>query len=579
MHSKNYRELLARYLLPYWPQIALTALLLGGDIALQLLNPQLLRIFIDDISNAGISAGLTGIAALFISVAILQQIVKIGATYVSERLGWNTTNALRVDLTRHLLYLDMSFYKKHTPGSLIERVDGDITAMANFFSQFVVKVLGNLLLLAGILVVLLLQDWRIGLAFTGMTLLSLLVILSVRNVAVGSWKTFRQASADLYGFLEERITGTEDIRASGAHAYILNRFYHYARTRLRTARKARLLSAIVWCSPMIPTGIATVASFVLILWFYQAGAMTLGMAFLIYFYTRLIFQPLDTLTEQLDDFQKANAGFVRINELMRVTSELEDGPGVDFSSNSLTIEFDHVSFGYGEEEMVVRDLTFTLAPGEVLGLLGRTGSGKTTITRLLSRMYDPAQGTIRLAGHDLRQACLADLRSTIGMVTQNVQLFHASIRDNLTFFDSTITDEHILEALNTLGLQGWLKRQPDGLDTLLAASGGGLSAGEAQLLAFARVFLKDPAIVVLDEASSRLDPVTESLLERAIDRLLAGRTAVIIAHRLSTVSRADTIMVLEDGQICEYGPRAQLASDDNSRFSYLLHTAHEEVLQ
>ncbi len=263
--------------------------------------------------------------------------------------------------------------------------------------------------------------------------------------------------------------------------------------------------------------------------------MTLGMAFLIYYYTQLIFQPIQSLTEQLDDFQKASAGVVRIRELLQIASALKDGPGVAFPPGALSVEFDHVSFGYGEEEMVIEDISFRIEPGEVLGLLGRTGSGKTTLTRLLFRLYDPACGIVRLGDADLRQAQRRNLRNLIGMVTQDVQLFHATVRDNLTFFDQTIDDAHILQALSDLGLLSWYQELPDGLDTLLAAGGGGLSAGEAQLLAFARVFLRDPAVVILDEASSRLDPATERLLEQAIDKLLRGRTAIIIAHRLSTV--------------------------------------------
>lgn len=228
--------------------------------------------------------------------------------------------------------------------------------------------------------------------------------------------------------------------------------------------------------------------------------------------------------------------------------------------------------------MVIQNLSFKVEPGEVLGLLGRTGSGKTTLTRLLFRLYDPARGTIRLGNKDLRQTRLADLRTTIGMVTQDVQLFHATVRDNLTFFDKSSDDERILQALDALGMRSWYESLPDGLDTMLAANGGGLSAGEAQLLAFARVFLKDPAVVILDEASSRLDPATERLLEQAIDRLLQGRTSIIIAHRLSTIQRADTLMVLEGGRVLEYGPRAQLAANSHSHFAHLLRTAHEEYL-
>jgi ATP-binding cassette subfamily B protein len=579
IHLKDYRQLLVTYLAQLWPQVIILVLLLCGDIALQLVNPQLLRLFIDTITTSGLQEGLLVIAFLFIAVVVLQQAVKVGATYFSERVGWTATNALRGDLALHLVRLDLSFHKHHTPGELIERVDGDVTALANFFSQFIIKVVGNLLLLFGVLIVLNFQNRPAGLALTGFALVALLLINSVRNVATKHWKAFRQSSAELYGFLEERLTGTEDIRSSGAQAYVLRRLHTYTRQRLRTGRRARVTSVITWSMPILSSVLGTMVAFVVIAWLYGIGSMTLGMAFLIYYYTQLIFQPIQSLTEQLDDFQKASAGLVRIRELLQIQSELQDGPGVRFPPGALSVEFDEVCFGYGEEEMVVEDLSFRIEPGEVLGLLGRTGSGKTTITRLLFRLYDPARGVIRLGGADLRQARRTNLRNVIGMVTQDVQLFHATVRDNLTFFDKSIDDKRIIQALNDLGLLPWYQSLPDGLDTILAPNGGGLSAGEAQLLAFARVFLHDPAMVVLDEASSRLDPATERLLEQAIDKLLRGRTAIIIAHRLSTVQRADTIMVVDNGRIREYGPRTQLASDPDSYFSHLLHAAHEEVLR
>lgn len=579
VNLRDYRTLLMTYLASQLRQVIVLTLLLGVDIALQLVNPQLLRIFIDAISSSNLQAGLLGIALLFMAVAIIQQIVKVGATYLSERVGWIATNELRSDLALHLVRLDLSFHKQHTPGEMIERVDGDVTALANFFSQFVIKVLGNLLLLLGVLVVLWFQDWRSGLVLTLFSIVALLLIGSVRNVATKLWTAFRQASAELYGFLEERLTGTEDVRSSGAQAYVLRRLYTYTRQRLHTGRKARVTSLITWGMPIVCTILGTIVAFLLIAWLYTTGNMSLGMAFLIYYYTQLIFQPIQSLTEQLDDFQKASAGVIRIRELLQTESTLEDGPGVTFPQGALSVEFDDVSFGYGEEEMVIEDISFRIEPGEVLGLLGRTGSGKTTLTRLLFRLYDPTQGVIRLGGSDLRQARRQDLRRLIGMVTQDVQLFHASVRDNLTFFDPSIDDQRIIQALSDLGLLDWYQELPDGLETILAAGGGGLSAGEAQLLAFARVFLHDPAVVILDEASSRLDPATERLLEQAIDKLLRGRTGIIIAHRLSTIQRADTIMALENGHVREYGPREQLLNDHSSHFSHLMRTAHEEVLQ
>jgi len=217
-------------------------------------------------------------------------------------------------------------------------------------------------------------------------------------------------------------------------------------------------------------------------------------------------------------------------------------------------------------------------------VLGRTGSGKSTLTRLLFRLYDPTQGAICLGGVDLRAVATDVLRQRVGMVTQEVQLFEASVRDNLSFFNPAVTTEQIEAALKTLHLWDWVQSLPQGLDTRLATgsrsnqASGGLSAGEAQLLAFARVFLKNPGLVILDEASSRLDPITENLMEQAVDRLFAGRTGILIAHRLKTIQRADEILILEDGRVVEAGSRAALVADSSSRFYALLQTGMEEVL-
>jgi ATP-binding cassette subfamily B protein len=227
---------------------------------------------------------------------------------------------------------------------------------------------------------------------------------------------------------------------------------------------------------------------------------------------------------------------------------------------------------------VLRDLTFRLRPRTVLGLLGRTGSGKTTLARLALRLYDPTGGRITLDETDVRDVRLTVLRSRVGFVTQDVQLFQASVRDNLTFFDRTIPDARVLDAIRDLELEEWYRSLSEGLDTQLETGGKGLSAGQAQLLALTRVFLHDPGLVILDEASSRLDPATEARIERAVDKLLEERTAIVIAHRLSTVHRADEVMILEQGLVCEYGGRERLAADPSSRFHNLLTLGLEEVL-
>jgi ATP-binding cassette subfamily B protein len=249
-----------------------------------------------------------------------------------------------------------------------------------------------------------------------------------------------------------------------------------------------------------------------------------------------------------------------------------------FLRGALALAFQQVSFSYEASQPVLRDITFQVAPGEVVGVIGRSGSGKTTLTRLLMRFYDPDTGIVSVGGQHLRQAQLHDLRRRVSFVTQDVQLFRATLRDNLTFFDETIDDARILQAIEQLGIHEWFARLPEGLDTELSRSTSSLSAGEAQLVACIRVFLKDPQLILFDEATSRLDPATEQLITQATEKLLTGRTAIIIAHRLSTVERVDSIMVLEDGRIVEYGAREALAADATSRYAQLLQMISPEEL-
>ena len=592
----NHQNLFFTYLRPQRWRVALLAVLLLGGIGLELLNPQILRTFIDTAAQGGATAQLTRAALLFIAVALVQQLVTVAAAYMSQSVGWSATNALRADLVAHCLGLDMAFHKAHTPGELIERVDGDVNALAMFFSQFVILVLGNGLLLFGVLVLLYREDWRVGGAMSLFVLIALVALNRIRSFAVPQMTAEREASAVVFGFLEERLAGLDDIRANGAGGHVLNGFAHVGRDLYLKGRRAGIQGSRMWAASMAVFVLGYTLALGLGAYLYGAGAITIGTVYLFFQYTELLRRPLEQIADQLREFQRASAGVARIGQLAQVTPSIHDGTGAHMPQGALAVEFDALSFGYTDEvaigdrasgleiargqasELVLDNIQFTLAPGQVLGLLGRTGSGKTTLTRLLFRLYDPTAGAIRLGGVDLRAVPLAELRERIGIVTQDVQLFGATIRDNLTLFDRTIDDARIIAALAELGLRPWLDALPNGLDTALGAGGTGLSAGESQLLAFARVFLRNPGLVILDEASSRLDPATERLIEQAVGRLLQGRTGIIIAHRLATVQRADEIMILEDGRVVEHGPRAALAAAPDSRFATLLRVGMAEVL-
>ncbi len=564
----RYAKLLGRYLRPQWRTAALMAGLLLVSIGLQLVVPQILRFFIDTARAGGSLESLTRAALLFLAVAVVTQLLSAAATYFAAAVGWTATNAMREDLARHCLKLDMSFHTARTPGELIERIDGDVTALSNFFSQFSVRVLGGALMLAGILVILWLESPPVGVALTLFTLMVFVALYLTRNVAVVATKDERESSAQLFGFVEERLAGLDDLRANGGGGYAMQSFTRVAQNFFFRGRRAWMKRSSVW---MLSYGMFTVGDLITLgaaIYLFQQGSITLGTAYLFFTYMLMLEEPIEQITQQMQELQKAGAGISRIDELFALESELPRGKDKTLPDGALPLSFEKLGFAYGDKR-ILDDVTFRLGAGKVLGLLGRTGSGKTTLTRLIFRLYDPTSGSVKLGGIDTRDAEASSLRERVGMVTQEVQLFHASVRDNLTFFSEGISDERIETVLRDLGLGGWLESLENGLDTTLAASGGGLSAGQAQLLAFARVFLKDPGLVILDEPSSRLDPATEKLLERAVDKLLRGRTAIIIAHRLETVRRADDILILKDGCILEHGPRQALLRSD-SHFTRLL---------
>ena len=594
---RQYWNLLVDYLKPQRKRTVILGILLFTGIALQLINPQILRYFIDTATGAYKSSTLpdeelhlTYAALIFISVALCQQVITVLATYVSENVAWTATNQLRADLARHCLNLDMAFHNEHTPGELIERIDGDVAALANFFSQLVLQVFGNGVLLLGVLVLLFREDWRVGGSMGVFATIALATLFRVSQVAVPHWENARQASAELFGFLEERLAGTEDIRSNGAKPYVMRGFFELLRSRWSKEMKAGLMVNLIVNSTSLLFTIGNAVAFAVGAYLFMTGQITIGSVFLIFQYSNLLFMPIERISQQMGDLQKAGASITRIQQLRQVTNHVhyrEGSAGDPILTGPLSVTFEDVSFGYENDDLVLKGISFQLQPGEVLGLLGRTGSGKTTLARLLFRLYDPNQGAIFLGNGkqrvDLKDMSRNEFHRRVGMVTQDVQLFNASVRDNLTFFNPEIPDEDILRAIRDLGLWPWFSKLPQGLDTGLQSGGNGLSAGEAQLLAFIRIFLTDPGLVILDEASSRLDPMTEQMIELAVDKLLHGdaahrRTAIIIAHRLATLHRADDIIVLDEGHVLEYGARAQLANDPSSRFHSLLRTGLEEML-
>jgi ATP-binding cassette subfamily B protein len=567
---------LLQYLRPVKWRMLLLLVLLLTTTALQLVQPQLVQRFIDEAAGSGTVSALLTLAGLYLAVAVLNQLFTVSVDYLGNDVAWRATNRIRSVLLRHCLRLDMRFHNLKTPGEMIERIDGDVTHMSNFFAMFIVKIVGSFVLLAGILGYMFAYNWPIAAVMTAFTALSLGVMFAIRDMGVKASQAERQASAALFGLIEERIAGIEDVQTNGGVPRLMNRYHRAMRAVFLSGRRAWMLRVSPWNATVGLYTIAVTAVLLMSVRMHLNGAISLGTLFLFFQYTQMLNDPIEQLGDQMQEFQKAKSGMRRSRELLSLQSEIADGTEDSLPPGPLGVTFDRVRFGYNQDQTVLHDITFELKPGERLGIVGRTGSGKSSISRLLLRLYNLDSGVIRIGGVDIRSLRLEALYRRVGMVTQDVQLFDGTLRDNLTLFNSGISDRHILDTTERLGLRKWIDAMPQGLDTRLSTGGTSLTAGEAQLFALTRVFLTEPSLVVLDEPSSRLDAATEAALQSAVDQLLANCTGIVIAHRLATLDNVDKIMVLRHGRMVEFGAREALARDPSSHYAQLLRTNRQE---
>ena len=541
--------------------------------ALPLLGPLLIASFIDEAESGGARGQLLLLAGIYIGVGVTRQIMSIAVAWTATDLAWRVTNELRSTLARHVLKLDLAFHRATSPGELVSRVDGDVTALSDFVASFAVKAAAALVTLVGLVIVLLIRDWQVGLGLGAYLALAISTMFLVRNRAVDEAASEQAATGRMLGEVEERLTGADDLRSNGGGSHAVATFQVASAAVLKSSLGREKQGVTLWVisnAVFVLGGLIALAVDVALL---RRGSISLGTAYLLFQYTQILRKPLGDLADETERVQRAAGGMARTLQLLDESSTIADDGAERFPAGPLSLELDGVTFTYADEDVpiaVIDDLTLKLGAGRSIGVLGRTGSGKTTLARLLLRLVEPTNGTVRLGGVGLEEVPLEELRARTGVVSQDVHLFGSTIRDNLTLFDDSIGDAELRAALAELELLDWVDSMRDGLDTKLGPAGSGLSAGEGQLIALTRLFLRSPDFVLLDEASSRIDPTTEERVTRAIDRLLRGRTALVIAHRLSTVERLDEILVLDAGKIAERGATADLRNDPNSRYAQLL---------
>ena len=484
-----------------------------------------------------------------------------------QAVGQRLTARIREDLFAHAINLSVRFHDRMPVGKLLTRLTSDVDALAEVFGSGAVGVLGDLVSLSVIAVTMLLVEWRLGVLLLVVQIPVTLVILWLQRRYRKANYRVREELSQLNADFQENLQGLEVVQMFRREAVNGDRF----NTTGLAYRRA--VNGTIFFDSSISAFIEWVAlgavAIVLALggWMVTAGAMGLGTLTTFILYSQKLFDPLRQLAERFTQIQGGLTAVERIGELLEEPLEITDRQASPSATESRTLAtardprgeviFENVTFAYRPDEPILRDLSFRIAAGEHVALVGPTGSGKSTVIRLLCRLYEPQQGRILLDGRDIRSLPMQELRRQLGVVLQDTFLFSGTVGDNLRL-DVPMDDARLEGICRDLGLDPLLKRLPQGLDTTLRERGGNLSSGERQLLAVARVAIRNPTVLVMDEATAFMDPSTEATLQRDLDRLLARRTAVVIAHRLATVEAADRILVLRRGRLIEQGTHQEL---------------------
>lgn len=566
-----------RYLRQSWIRVVLLAGVLLAATITQLVTPVILREFVDSHTGGPSAESALFYAAAFVAVAVTGHLLSILEAAMAADVGWRATNRLRAELLGHTLRLPLNYHSQVTPGSLVERVDGDSAVLSNFFSRFILLTIGESLYAVGLICALTLVDWRVGAGFAGVTVAALVVLrLQGRRGRVAAMH-LRAVTAEVVAMADEHSSMRADIVANGAYEHV-SRQQEEKLSRLRRAelRSSLLASSLPWCTSSFAVTVAAVTALAVSTSLVLSGRMEIGTAFLIFTYTQQLIRPLDRLSLQMQDYQLAMAALDRSRDLLAVHDEEKcvaprhpHAVPLNRSGSRTAVQLNSIWYSYGDQP-VVQDISLVIGHGEVVGVVGRTGSGKSTIARLIAGLHPIQRGRLIIDGEDAADLGLREVRRRVTLVSQEVELFHASVRDNVRMFDESISDTEVLRALELVGLKRWLTDCTDRLDTAVDPARPGLSGGQMQLLATARAVLRDPRVVVLDEAASRLDQATETAMHTALSHLLGnGRSGLVVAHRLSSLRHVDRVVVMDGGRVVESGNRDHLALQ-GGRFTSLI---------
>jgi ATP-binding cassette subfamily B protein len=562
-----------QFLRPHWLGLTISFLLVSIATLASQAGPRLLAWAID----RGILARRVEVLVIAFGLYLIAIAVSIVTSYAriryTGRLGQRLMYELRLRVFAHLQRLSLDFYTEERAGRLMTRMTSDIESLAALFQDGLTDLMVQGLSLIAITIVLALLNLK----------LTLLVLATVVPATLGLTFWYRSASDHGYGVVRDRIA---DVLADLSESLAGIRLIAAFNRRLHNLRQHRnLVGAYMDANVDMArlgalytpaTELVGVLSGLALLWvggrMIGAGELTLGALTAFTLYLSGFFAPIQQLVQLYSTYQSGQAAVRKLRDLLASRPSVREKPGaLALPAIVGKIELDHVSFGYGEEQIVLDDVSLTIEPGEILALVGPTGAGKSTIAKLITRFYDPQQGSVRIDGHDLREVTLASLHGQLGIVPQEPFLFHGTIRDNLVFGRPDASEPEILDACRAVGLDESLARMPLGLETPCFERGASLSAGERQLIALGRAVLARPRVLVLDEATSNVDMQSEARIEYALDHVLAGRTAIVIAHRMATARRAHRIGVIDQGKLQELGTHDELLAR-NGRYAAMFAT-------
>jgi len=561
---------LGSLLRPYRGRVALTLLALLLATAAGLAPPYLVGQAIDRGIRFGDTRVLAVIVLLFVLAATVNWVATYAQTYLVNRVGQRALQDLRVRIFAHLQRLSIGFYSRNRAGVVISRLTNDVQALDQLVTDGVVTLFSSTLTLVGTAAILLLMD--VELALLTFLCFPVLALGSVvfRLVSASAYRRTREKIALVTAYLQETLSGVRVVRAFGQERRHERRFAELNEEHREANMRTVHLNAAYFPSVELLSAVATAG--ILLYGASRMGAgegVTIGVLAAFVLYLQNFFDPIQQLSQLYTTYQSGMAALDKIFELLDEEPEVADRPNaVALPPVRGAIRFEGVSFAYGETDadagFALRDVDLDVAPGQTVALVGATGAGKSTLVKLVARFYDPTRGRVTVDGHDLRDVTERSLRSQLGVVPQEGFLFSGSVAENIAFGRPEGTREDIERAAAAVGAHEFIARLPEGYDTEIGERGGHLSAGQRQLVAFARAAAADPRILILDEATSSVDVHTEARIERGLRRLLAGRTAIVIAHRLSTIRDAARIVVMEDGRVAEEGTHEELLEADGA---------------